>query len=115
MKRVVIESPLGRRPDGSVVLPGSPEWNENIAYARAAVRDCLRRGESPYASHLFFPQVLDDATPEERELGIAAGLEWGKAASSRVIYTDRGVTEGMKMGIVAAASSPHQTIEVRKL
>lgn len=53
--RVLIESPYA----GDV--------ERNIHYAREAVLDCLKRGEAPYASHLFFPQVLDDLKPEERK------------------------------------------------
>ena len=42
MKLVVVESPLA----GDV--------ERNVAYAKQAGMDCLRRGEAPYASHLFF-------------------------------------------------------------
>jgi hypothetical protein len=44
MKLVIIESPYA----GDV--------EPNVAYAKAAVLDCLSRGEAPYASHLFFTQ-----------------------------------------------------------
>ncbi len=56
MRLVVIESPYA----GDV--------QANVAYAKRCVADCLRRGESPYASHLFFTQdgILDDLKPEER-------------------------------------------------
>ena len=45
-----------------------------MAYARACVADCLRRGEAPIASHLLYtqPGVLDDDVPEERAQGIAS-------------------------------------------
>lgn len=88
MELVIIESPYA----GDV--------EKNIAYARAAVKDCLSRGEAPYASHLFFTQegLLDDAVPEERRLGIQAGLAWGKAAAKTVIYADLGMSEGMHQG-----------------
>lgn len=92
MKLVLIESPYA----GDV--------DRNKAYARAAVRDCLERGEAPYASHLFFtqPGVLDDGVPEQRALGIRAGLAWGSAAAATVVYTDYGISPGMDLGIVAA-------------
>jgi hypothetical protein len=92
VKRVVIESPYA----GNVA--------ENVAYARLCVIDSLRRGESPYASHLFFPQVLDDMRPEERKLGIEAGFAWGKTAVVRAIYIDRGLSSGMKLGILEAVN-----------
>ena len=66
MRRVIVESPYA----GDVAT--------NIAYARAAVRDCLMRGEAPIASHLLFtqPGILDDDVADERRLGIEAGLSW---------------------------------------
>lgn len=94
MKRVVIESPYA----GDVA--------ENLAYAKRCVIDCLRRGESPYASHLFFTQdgILDDLKPEERRLGIEAGFAWGAAADRVAVYVDRGISGGMRLGIEKARS-----------
>ena len=59
MRRVILESPYA----GSV--------EENVAYARAAVRDSLLRGESPIASHLLYtqPGILRDDVPDERRAG----------------------------------------------
>lgn len=89
MKLVVIESPYS----GDIV--------RNTAYARAAMADCLARGEAPIASHLLYtqPGVLDDTNPIERELGMRAGFLWGAHASLVVAYTDLGVSGGMLEGI----------------
>lgn len=89
MKRVVIESPYA----GNVAA--------NVAYAKRCVLDCLRRGESAYASHLFFTQsgLLNDDDPHQRVLGIAAGLVWGGAAELVAVYVDRGLSRGMLQGI----------------
>lgn len=102
MDRVVIESPYA----GDV--------EKNVAYARKCVMDCLRRGEAPYASHLFFTQdgLLDDDNPAERALGIKAGFEWGKSADKVVVYTDLGVSRGMEKGIQFARSKA-KVIEYR--
>lgn len=91
MKLVVIESPFA----GDVAA--------NVEYAKRCVRDCLARGESPYASHLFFTQrgILDDADPTERKLGIDAGIAWARAAEAVVVYIDRGISSGMRYGIGA--------------
>jgi len=104
MKRVVIESPF------------AGEVAENIAYAKRCVQDCLKRGEAPYASHLFFTQegLLDDLVHEERELGIKAGFIWGEAAVLSAFYIDRGVSGGMKRGVLAALECKRQ-IEVSSL
>jgi hypothetical protein len=84
MKLVILESPY------------SGDIEANVAYARACVADCLRRGESFFPSHLLFtqPGVLDDAIPSERKLGMEAGF-----ADKTVVYTDKGVTDGMRQGV----------------
>lgn len=89
---VILESPYA----GDVTI--------NEAYARAAMRDCLARGDAPAASHLLYtqPGVLDDGNPEERARGIDAGLAWGAVAEATVVYTDRGISRGMAAGIERA-------------
>lgn len=63
------------------------------------MRDCLMRGESPYASHLLYTQrgILRDEDATERMKGILAGLAWGKKADLVVFYIDRGMSGGMKL------------------
>jgi hypothetical protein len=65
--------------------------------------DSLLRNESPLASHLLWPGILDDAVPADRALGIEAGLAWGPVAEATVVYMDRGISEGMAQGIQRAA------------
>ena len=90
---VILESPYA--------APTLEGRQANETYARAAMRDCLQRGEAPYASHLLYTQhgVLDDADPAERALGIEAGLAWGAQAHKTVVYCDRGISSGMQLGI----------------
>lgn len=104
MKRVIIESPYA----GDV--------QRNLRYLRACMRDCILRGETPYASHglLTQPGVLDDDVPEEREAGIKAGFAWRDVASATVVYTDLGVSGGMKLGI-ADARRANCPVECRTL
>jgi len=92
MKLVVIESPYA----GNV--------NLHVAYARAAVVDWLIRGEAPFASHLFYTQrgILDDSKQVERDLGMRAGFAWGEKADLVAVYTDFGISSGMKAGIERA-------------
>lgn len=80
------------------------EIDKNIQYARACMKDCLDRGEAPFASHLLYtqPGILNDSIPEERIKGIEAGLLWGKFAKKTVVYCDYGITEGMMKGIKRA-------------
>lgn len=85
MKLVIIESPYA----GDV--------EENLKYARSCIKDSLSRGESPIASHLLYTQdgILDDTIPDERTLGIEAGLAWKRVSDAHVFYTDKGWSKGM--------------------
>lgn len=76
----------------------------NVKFARACMRDCLLRGEAPFASHLLYTQegVLNDLIQDERRLGISAGLAWGGLAQKTVVYTNLGMTPGMRIGIERA-------------
>ncbi len=93
---VILESPYGS-PDPLIV-------KRNVAYARACLRDCLMRGESPFASHLIYTQVgvLDDNNPDERRWGMDAGFVWRRFAHKTVVYTDLGISSGMGEGIEAS-------------
>lgn len=96
--------------------PYAGDVEGNVAYARACLADCLRRGEAPFASHLLYtqPGVLRDDDPAERRLGIEAGLAFLRAMDATVVYTDRGVTAGMEQGI-ARAKAAGVPVEVRSL
>lgn len=94
MRRVIIESPFS-----APTFWG--RW-QNKRYARRCLRDSLSRGEAPLASHLLYTQVLDDRLVEERSQGIGAGLEWLPVAEATVVYTDHGISQGMRFGIQSA-------------
>jgi len=100
----------------AIESPYAGDVEANVAYAKRCVRDCLSRGESPYASHLFFTQdgLLDDTKPDERKLGIESGLEWSAQADLVAVYVDRGFSGGMKLGIHRALLN-HQRIQLRAL
>lgn len=102
MRRVIIESPFA----GDVAV--------NMAYARRALLDSLSRGEAPLASHLLYTQVLDDLKPDDRQLGIDAGLAWLRLADASVVYTDFGISRGMQLGIDAARAAGIP-VEFRKI
>ena len=53
MTRVIVESPY------------AGDIEKNMRYLRACIRDCLLRGETPYASHALYTQdgVLRDDIP----------------------------------------------------
>lgn len=85
--------------DWPVVIVESPfagDMERNRKYAIRACIDCLARKEVPYASHLFFPQFLDELAPEDRELGLTAGYAFWKLATKIVFYCDLGWSRGMQ-------------------
>jgi hypothetical protein len=111
MRRVIIESPFAG-PTPEIIA-------RNIRYVRACMRDCLLRGESPYASHALYtlPGVLDDTKPDERKLGMEAGRAWMTIIDPELIvapYTDLGVSPGMQWGI-DNAKSWGRTVDMRQL
>jgi hypothetical protein len=65
-------------------------------------------------SHLLYTRTLDDHDPEEREWGINAGLAWAAVAEATVVYTDRGLSEGMNYGIKHALAVG-RPIEYRRI
>ncbi len=95
MKLVIIESPY------------AGDIERNVAYARAAVRDSLGRGEAPIASHLLYtqPGILRDEHPGERLQGIAAGHAWISKADLMAVYGDLGISSGMEQGVALATAA----------
>jgi len=95
-KLVALESPYGS--DDPKVI------EENVEYGRKCMRDCILRGEAPFASHLLYtqPGVLDDSDPEERKLGIEMGCAVEEKLDYTVVYIDRGISKGMLKGMMAA-------------
>ena len=93
MKRVILESPFGGKTKAEI--------EANINYARLCVRDCLKRGETPFASHLLFaqPGILNDKKTAERNFGMEAGFAWRITADATVVYKDKGISPGMLKGI----------------
>ena len=102
MRLVILESPY------------AGDTEAHTAYALDCMRDCLTRGDAPMVSHLLYTHVLDDHVPSDRELGIRAGLAWGRVADATVVYTDRGVSDGMRQGIDAAEAAG-RLVEFRTL
>jgi len=103
VKRVILETPFA----GDV--------ERNLRYARECMRDCLmHHDEAPFASHLLYPQCLDDEVGFERHLGIIAGQVWGITGDRVVAYTDLGISPGMKASL-AMYEEAGLPVEYRKL
>lgn len=107
MKLVVLESPYAGRD------------KRNADYLNHAIRDCIARGEAPYASHAYLTNVLDDTVPEERAQGLAAGRSLSAAllagGAKLIAYVDFGVSSGMAASIAMFAEQGHAVEERRIL
>jgi hypothetical protein len=97
VKPCVIESPFA----GDVP--------RNKAYLQACIRDCLMRGETPYASHQMLTEALDDNVPEQREQGMAAGWAMRETIGFVAFYVDLGWSGGMKGARVTYDGGPDGT------
>ncbi len=94
MERVIFESPFA----------GDMATNSEYA-ASCIVKLMLAEHVAPMASHLLYTRMLNDNDPKEREIGIDAGLEYGRHAQRTIIAVDRGLSTGMKYGIKNAESA----------
>jgi hypothetical protein len=99
-----------------VESPYQGDRERNLTYLRACLKDCLLRGEAPFASHGLYtqPGVLRDEVIKERALGIEAGFAWRKACGKTAVYVDLGYSTGMELGIANATLLGH-VIVYRKL
>lgn len=108
MHTIILESPFKGSQTGTE--------EEHVTYAKRALKDSLERGEAPIASHLLYTQVLDDAIPLERNLGIDAGLAWKELRLAdgtpipTVFYMDYGMSSGMSHAYVKARDNHYPVI-----
>ena len=82
-----------------VILESPYRVDRTRTYLQECIRDCLRRGEAPFASHQMYTDALDDDNVQDRTLGISAGFAWHDRADYVVVYEDLGVSPGMQEGI----------------
>ena len=108
LKKVVLESRFAAEDVKGLLI--------NKRFTIACIRDCFLRGEAAYASHVIYAQshILDDYVSSERALGIQAGFNWGDCAEKTVVYTDLGISGGMKLGIEHAQKVGRE-VEYREL
>lgn len=103
-KIIVVESPFASKDYAAQYA--------NKQYALDAMRHVFEAGCIPIASHIFYTDCLNDSIPEQRELGISAGLELAGWADETWVFIDRGVSPGMQRGMKDAWDAGRKVIEV---
>jgi hypothetical protein len=91
---VIIESPYSS--------PTAQGLLENRNYLKRAMIDSLERGEAPFAGHFLYTQLLNDRDPKDRRLGMEASKIFYLHCYLVAVYTDHGISPGMKVGIELA-------------
>lgn len=89
---------------------------ENVEFAQGVCRAAIKRGFNPYASHLFFPGILDDNKTEERNLGIRLGLEWAACGIEEVwvaLRPGEEMSEGVAFGLRWHTNQGHRIAVIR--
>ena len=106
-QRVVIETPFYHIDPIKMA-----EYKTYLAAVRKDV--LLNHKEAYFASHALYTEETNDANPDERTIGIEAGLLWLEVAHKSVVYIDYGFSNGMKHGVKRAISLG-KPIEFRSL
>ena len=95
-----------------IASPYSGDVERNVAFAKAACRYAMNQGVTPIASHLLYPQMLDDGVPEERKLGTDMGLRILKVCEE-VWVCGSELSSGMEQEIRAARQLDGNCVKYR--
>ena len=100
---------IRHRPKVYIVSRYAGDVKTNIRNARRYCRFAVAKLKNPLASHLLYPQFLDDNKEQEREIGLQYGLALLKLCDEVWCFgTD--ISEGMEKELAAAG---RQNIRVR--
>ena len=85
-----------------VCSPYRGDVARNVKYAKELTGRAVRKGLVPITPHLYITQALDDRNPEERALGMEAGLHLLEPCECIMIGGRYGISEGMRYEIERA-------------
>ena len=95
------EQELRSRPKVYIVSPYAGDMSENKKKARRYCRFAAKQKKIPFASHLFFPQFLNDNDPTERGIGLQLGISFILHCKEVWVFGDT-ISNGMQAEIDAA-------------
>lgn len=107
MKKVYICSPYRAQSNEELI--------RNREYAKSLTRQAIKAGLAPITPHLYMSQCLDEDKPEERELGLNAGIELLIICNYVIAGIRYGISEGMRREIVAADTLGIEVVNADKL
>lgn len=84
-----------------ICSPLKGDVERNIRRAYGYCRFAVKEGVLPFAPHAMFSGFLDDAIPEERQVGMVLGLELLKVCSELWVIGKK-ISEGMQGEIEVA-------------
>lgn len=84
-----------------ICSPYAGDIESNTRFAKAACRYAAEQDCAPVAVHLLYPQILDDAVPAQREIGIRMGLRVLASCDELWICGSR-ISHGMSCEIAKA-------------
>ena len=90
-----------RKPCVFICSPYAGDVECNIENARRYLLFAVKKGAIPFAPHLLYPQVMDDADPGQRELGIEFSLAFLSRCDALWVFGGR-VSQGMRAEIIKA-------------
>ncbi|MCR4629337.1 MAG: DUF4406 domain-containing protein [Clostridium sp.] len=93
---------MKHRPKIYVASRYAGDVEKNIASAIRYCQYVIRHRGNPIASHLLYPQMLNDQIPEERELGLMFGLALLAVCDEVWCFGDVTGSEGVKLEIAEA-------------
>lgn len=95
------QSAIKERDKVYIVSPYAGDVEGNVKNAVSYCRFAITKKKIPIASHLLYPQILDDSKPEEREVGLLYGLALLKICDEVWCFGDK-LTPGMEQEIKEA-------------
>lgn len=99
-RRVRKEKELRNKPKVYVISKYAGDTKKNVANAITYCKEVISKGKQPIASHLLYPQMLDDDFPEQRKLGLCFGLNLLALCDEAWVFGDiEDISEGMDLEI----------------
>lgn len=93
---------MKNRPKVYVASKYAGDVEKNVAAAVDYCKYVINQDMIPVASHLLYPQMLDDSIPEERELGLMFGLSLLAICDEVWCFGDVSSSAGVQQEIVEA-------------